>query len=157
MTAHMKSAHTQSNFSCNKCNYKSDHKSHMKLHNESRHDNVNEHVDVNNEEWQISTQELIEDSRKRRALKKSGKGVNMKCDESKTLLMRHTKTDHGSTKGPGKKVVPEEINERAEKGKYVSKRIKCEKYNKKFNKIQTNIKHMESINNEITKPELPRK
>ena len=51
-------------YSCSQCEYKSNDETTLKSHIEQNHDET---------EWQISTQELIEDSRTRRNLRKAAK------------------------------------------------------------------------------------
>ena len=96
---------------------------------------------------QISTQEFINDSRERRKLGTSGK-TKLKCDHcewstgSKTLLKRHLLNTH-ETK------ITETPKENTNNKKYISKRIKCEQCDKKFNKEATFTKHMESVHKKV--------
>ena len=123
----------------------------------------------------ISTQELIEDSRTRRIMQYQGKGTKLKCDQcewtsgSKTLMDKHTKIEH-TTENIQEKIhnetenqdknKNEKLNKQKQqmtkattinsKSKYISKRIKCEKCEKMFNKKETFMKHMESYHKEIS-------
>ena len=154
---------------------------HLKSHIDSVHENNTNESD----EWQISTQETIEDSRTRRKLATLGKDATLKCSQcewstkSKTLLKRHIVRDHvdihrtvknptlaTSTKTPEKNPEKEtQIKDNPPKNKkipsketgkkYVSKRIKCEKCDKKFNKISTFNRHMEEDHKEVVN--LPKK
>ena len=82
----------------------------------------------------ISTQEMIQDSRARR----EQKIIQFTCEQcgfrsgSETLLKRHKDLNHN------------EINATTRKT-YTSKRLKCEYCDKKFNKFETFKKHMKLI------------
>ena len=136
---HTKSVHEGKDFSCNQCEYKSKEESELKTHIEQNHDNA---------EWQISTQEFIEDSRTRRNLPNAEKEKMLNCKDcdwttgSTTLLNRHIKSCHEGNQ---------------ESKKYISKRIKCQQCEKKFNKEETYTRHMVSAHKEaqnVTNQEL---
>ena len=104
----------------------------------------------------------------RRNLTTLGKEVSLTCNKcdwstgSKTLLKKHMLRDHeDSQETPNLTTTVKETqiaDENSEilpketKKKYIPKRIKCEKCDKKFNKNARFILHMESVHNES--PEL---
>ena len=163
---HKESVHEKIDYSCNQCDYMSKEEDHLKSHINSIHENMND-----GEEFQISTQETIEDSRTRRKLTTLGKDINLKCtkcewsSKSKTLLNRHMLRDHEESQRtvinptlatrtitPEKETQIEDKNSRKKKmtavKKYVSKRIKCEQCDMKFNKIERFNSHMDSDHKE---------
>ena len=183
LKTHNEIVHENFGYSCNQCDFKSKVENHLKSHIDSVHENNTNEGD----ELQISTQETIEDSRTRRKLATLGKDATLKCSicewstKSKTLLNRHIVRYHEdihrtvknptmatSTKTPEKEketqiedILPKnkKIPTKETGKKYVSKRIKCEKCDKKFNKISTFNRHMEedhkgvvTLSNKVTLP-----
>ena len=178
---HKDTVHEKIGYSCNQCEYKTKDKGHLKRHVESVHENIvpscnqceykskgeedlKSHIDsvhkntnIQEDEWQISTQEMIIDSRERRKLVLLGQ-EKIKCDHcewstgSKTLLNRHMK-NHKDQQRPLGTPASDATNENKEdkspskenKRKYIQKRIKCEKCEKKFNKESRFKIHMESV------------
>ena len=57
LKTHNKTVHKNVGYSCNQCEYKTKEKVHLKTHNETVHDNSNQE-----DEFQISTQEIIDDA-----------------------------------------------------------------------------------------------
>ena len=113
----------------------------MKEHIETVHDNKNDTV-----EDVCSTQNMIADARAR----KSGQKIQQ-CDQceyktaSKAMLRMHNRKEHIEQEGEKEIEVNVVQNMTKEKTKkYISKRIKCEICDKKFNKETTYQKHMKS-------------
>ena len=76
---HTKSVHEAKEFPCSQCEYKSNDENTLKSHIEQNHDET---------EWQISTQELIEDSRTRRNLRKD---KILKCKHCDWTILKKKK------------------------------------------------------------------
>ena len=99
---------------------------------------------------------MINDSRERRKLVTLGQEQKLNCDHcewstgSKTLLNRHTTTHHKENPLKENEMVPKE----SQKKEYISKRIKCDKCDKKFNKVATFKKHMDLDHEEVINPNL---
>ena len=126
---HKNSVHEKGTYPCDKCELRFESKEHLQEHNNSSHEkgtypcdkcdfrfenNVNLQTHIESvhkgdviEEWQPSTQEIIEDSRIRRQLQKSNKEIKLKCNQcewtstSKSLLNRHIVISHTIILGPG--------------------------------------------------------
>ena len=108
--------------------------------------------------WEISTQELIEDSGTRRKLQQSSNDKELTCNKcefkttSNSLLNRHMTKDHKNSQEP---VVESSTNEKKNaKNPYVSKRIKCDQCDqcdKKFNKKERFNSDMKSVHNNYTR------
>ena len=90
----------------------------------------------------IFTQEIFQDSRARR----EKNAIQFTCgfrSGSETLLKRHKDLNHKENKAVTQ---PINSNSNATTGKtYISKRLKCEYCDKKFNKIETFEKHKKLI------------
>ena len=158
---HIDTVHKGNQYSCNQCDYKASQKDHLTRHNQLQHNSslVNQPTiedflrkvrrDIENEkvehtqstqdnENEISTQEMISDARYRRQNIEN----ELNCEEcsftsrSETLLIRHTNREHKPNKTSSNKT-------------YTSKRINCNHCTKKFNKNATFQKHMEQSHKEI--------
>ena len=117
-----------------------------KIRNENRHKHTNTNaanknkIDDNTLHTQdndivLSTQEMINDARVRRIIRKN-EFTCEKCEfksASEALLRRHDKSHHKETKATSSKKV------------YTSKRLKCNMCAKKFNKLETFDKHMKTF------------
>ena len=170
---HIESAHNNVTYSCNQCEYKATLEGTLKTHNESVHGNKDDTV-----EDVCSTQNMIEDARAR----KSGQS-GQQCDQceyqtaSKAMLRMHKRNKHKVVENETGVIVDQNMRKEdsTEKTKkYVSKRIKCEHCDRRFNKESRYQKHnktdhvglgnyvgtskdsqVNEINNEITLLTLP--
>ena len=133
-----------------------------------RKNEVKEATEKRVEDPMPSTQEIIEDARERRIMNKKGK-THLECEmcpfksESKYIMKRHIKT-HQSTSiqdevfksNPGTGTIEARTPSNTEPGenaykstskvsRKVTKRIQCEKCDKKVNKEETFNVHMEKF------------
>ena len=124
LKTHIQCTHENVSYNCNKCDYTAAQKRDLKTHIQSAHEDIQDE-DI------TSTQNMINDSRAR----KDQKGKASKCENcdfkttSVTILKQHVKRVH----------LVKTTN---------SKRIYCNKCDKKFNKESTYKAHMKKAHNE---------
>ena len=151
LKGHIKAVHKSSSYNCDKCDYSTTTQDSLEAHIQT----VHEKYQCNQCDYKSYSKTFLKGHME--AVHKALRYNCDKCDYITTTqdsLNVHRQSVHPNEKAGGQKPVEIEAEKKISgKKTYVSKRIKCELCQAKFNKKETHSKHMKEVHSRIPRTE----